>query len=185
MIEFGAHERPGAAGEVGPGLVGGFIDGDGGDGAGGVVRAGGDDVDLGEACGVGELRQEAADAGAGGDGGLKEVCGQVEGGEEVGVPGAGAAVDHLGGGGDGGFVDHLAAEEVVEEVGDVEQAVGVLEGGWFCVVLGDELVEGVEGEELDAGGVVDGVAAEAVDGFLEGAGVAWVAVGEGEAQELA
>ena len=81
--------------------------------------------------------------------------------------------------------DHFAGEEVGEQVGHEEQAIGGGEEGALLLRECEHVIKRVDGHELDAGGIEDGLAADEFDRFLEHAIGAAVAVVDGEPQKLA
>lgn len=180
--EFDAHEGPGAGADVAPTLA---LRGDGGDGAAGVVTGGGDDGGGLHAAFGGDVAFELSDDGSAGDDGWEDFGGEAEFFKHAGGPVAALGVVHLAGGGDGEFAFAFAAEEIVEEVGHEEEGFGAFESGGAGFVEGDELEEGVEGHELDAGGVEDLLAAELGEGAIEDGVGARVAIHIGIAEDLA
>ena len=96
----------------------------------------------------GDVRQQGADGFTGFDQGREQVLGQAEGGKEFGGPLPRDGVEQARGGGVGRFRAADSGEQERDQVRD-EQRLQTLQ-----VRLGDELVDGVELQELQARGSV-------------------------------
>lgn len=93
-------------------------------------------------------------------------------------PRAGAAVEELAGAGDGEFAARFAAELEGDQVGHHQQPPRPREPPLGDV--GDELVDRVDGHELDARDLVDALARDGLQHALHHAVGAMVAVGVGQ-----
>ena len=136
----------------------------------------GDNVDGGNAQLLTDGGRELSDDGAGLYDAGQQALGDAETSEHLAVPVAGEDVEHLGGGGDGVFGLHLAGQQIVEQVGGEEQLVGALKQLGAVFRDRDELEEGVDLHELDAGALVDLVTGNGFEGLLHHAVGAVVAV---------
>ena len=81
--------------------------------------------------------------------------------------------------------DAAAGQEVVEDVGKHEQARRVLESARQVAGVGGESEDGVDGDDLDAGGVVQATGADGVEGVVVGGDLAGVAVARRLVDEVA
>src|SRR5208283_1584645 len=123
-VELDAHEAPGAAADECAVRV---EVGDGGDGAGCIVRGDGDDGEgFAEAAEVEEIAADIGEHGGGGDDGRQDAVRDGERAEQIAVPVARGVVEHFGGGGFGVLDGLRATEEEVEEVGDHQEGLGGL-----------------------------------------------------------
>src|SRR5688572_22962803 len=145
-----------------------------GDGGGGVVGTGGDDLELGDSEFGGEVGAELAEAGGAGDDFGKDVARELEGVDEFIGPLAGARIVKLEGAGHGDFDFWCASrEEIIEGVADTEEE---LRGLKARGIFGGELEKRVDGHELDAGFAEDFGPGGAGVGDLDAAFGAGVAV---------
>ena len=115
----------------------------------------------------------------------QEVGGDAEAVEERPGPVLGPRVERLAGGGLGVLAHAHTAQEVVEDVRHHQQLVSLLEDGVVRADLAEQLVERVDGHELDARGHVQLIARDGLEGHLEHGFVARVAIVDGVADEPA
>ena len=176
---FDAHERPGSRGDVGPSL----FEGRPHHGAPRVVGGGNDDVRFGESHLLGHLGSKRTKVGSRRHDRREQGRRNPESFEQLQVPAAVGRAHELRGRGVRVLRDHAPAEEVVDEVGKEKEVGGVRGKAFFGV--GEELVDGVEHQELDAGTREDLGPGHPREHLVHHAARAVVAVGDGVFDELA
>ena len=178
---LGSDERPGAGADIGAARS---SQGDPHHRRAGVVAGGGDDLHLSPQSGsLLDFGPQWAEDGPRRQDGRQNGGGQVELVQQATVPIARPRVAHLAGAGDGPLRPLRAAEPVVEQVGDHQQAVGGVKGHRPRLTHGEELVEGIEAEKLDAGRLEKSLAAYLRQGQVEHPLGAAVAVVVGQADQ--